>query len=588
MRRTALPIAIVTSIILSVVAGCGKQALISNSNVDEYGDRVVAAIGDDYALTLPSFYDSLEQRRNLLPRGGILDTAQQAIVLDSILVDTLAWLEAHNVDVSRHYRHYRLAKRRYEEVLIRTFFDREVYDKIPMDSNLVAEYYRENAELFEREEQVLAYHILVTIMGARTGEDSARFDGIFGQRLELAIEEYVHEIREVLDTAESFEEVALRYSTDNTVRADRGLLGWVTRGEYIDPFDSIVFALEPGEISEPYQDPAGWHIIKVVDRVEAGLPELDSTTWPVAMNTYQTAHANTMAREIVDSLRQHIEMTYNEPMLDSNAFLVAGSTWAAIVNDEDTLFFDDVRTFEEGYRQQFNIPNSTAEMKKDGLRRMADRSMLVMAAKDRGIDEVAEVQEARRRVFQEHGREILSTQMRDPRWQPTDSMIAAYYEANADEFVVRKPLVVQQIIVEDSLLGEFIRDQALAGVDFIDLAEEYYPGEPSMRRELADLGAVGQDEVSPLFWQTALATPIGSVSHPVKTDLGYQVIKVLEVKKSKSLEDASIVIRQRLKQQRNRAVWTDFRDRMYEKYEVRFPNELKPVHLRPTEQRIEN
>jgi len=70
------------------------------------------------------------------------------------------------------------------------------------------------------------------------------------------------------------------------------------------------------------------------------------------------------------------------------------------------------------------------------------------------------------------------------------------YEYNIDDYTFEKPLTVQHIIVDDSVTGEFIRDQANSGVDFLDLAETFYPGEPSLRRELAQLGKIGPNDVT--------------------------------------------------------------------------------------------
>ena len=74
-------------------------------------------------------------------------------------------------------------------------------------------------------------------------------------------------------------------------------------------------------------------------------------------------------------------------------------------------------------------------------------------------------------------------------------MVEQYYQAHLDEFSPEKPLVVQHIIVQDSLFGDFIRSQAMSGYDFLDLAKEYYPGDEDVRAELADLGEIGRGDV---------------------------------------------------------------------------------------------
>jgi parvulin-like peptidyl-prolyl isomerase len=52
----------------------------------------------------------------------------------------------------------------------------------------------------------------------------------------------------------------------------------------------------------------------------------------------------------------------------------------------------------------------------------------------------------------------------------------------------------------------------------------------------ADLGYVGQNDISEDFFRVAQITPVNAVSHPVKSDWGYHIIKVLDKKYSRSLD----------------------------------------------------
>ena len=55
--------------------------------------------------------------------------------------------------------------------------------------------------------------------------------------------------------------MAMAHSEDAT--ADRGGdLGWFNRGQMVQPFDSISFALDSGQVSQPFKTQFGWHIIK--------------------------------------------------------------------------------------------------------------------------------------------------------------------------------------------------------------------------------------------------------------------------------------------------------------------------------------
>jgi hypothetical protein len=54
--------------------------------------------------------------------------------------------------------------------------------------------------------------------------------------------------------------------------ASGGLIGWVERGQLPPEFEAVVFSLAPGEVSEPVQSNAGWHVFQVMERRGPGSP----------------------------------------------------------------------------------------------------------------------------------------------------------------------------------------------------------------------------------------------------------------------------------------------------------------------------
>ena len=93
--------------------------------------------------------------------------------------------------------------------------------------------------------------------------------------------------------------LAKRESMDPTTKEKGGDLGWARRGAYVAEFERWVWSLPPGELSQVFESPFGYHIVRV-DRVAAGevkarhiliRPKLDSADLARAH-----AEADTVAR----------------------------------------------------------------------------------------------------------------------------------------------------------------------------------------------------------------------------------------------------------------------------------------------------
>src|SRR6056297_2549372 len=78
----------------------------------------------------------------------------------------------------------------------------------------------------------------------------------------------LEEFRERVLAGESFDDIARLESEDPGSAARGGALGWNPPGTFVPQFEKVLAALEPGEISEPFQSPFGWHIILLEDRAE--------------------------------------------------------------------------------------------------------------------------------------------------------------------------------------------------------------------------------------------------------------------------------------------------------------------------------
>lgn len=121
----------------------------------------------------------------------------------------------------------------------------------------VTEYYRKRRQQLVIPERVHAAHIVKNV-GESKDEAAARLE--------------IEAIENELNGGALFEEVADR-SSDCPGRG--GDLGWFPRGEMVEEFDRVVFALTPGARSGIFRTPFGFHLAKLYERAPEHPAALD-------------------------------------------------------------------------------------------------------------------------------------------------------------------------------------------------------------------------------------------------------------------------------------------------------------------------
>ena len=86
------------------------------------------------------------------------------------------------------------------------------------------------------------------------------------------------------------------------------------------------------------------------------------------------------------------------------------------------------------------------------------------------------------------------------------------------------------------------------------MARRYYPGEPEIREVAYNLDYIGPEDMGPAFYEAADGLEVGQISHPVKTNWGYHIIRLMSRKEDKTLKQVKPGIKHKLRQSRNAEV----------------------------------
>jgi peptidyl-prolyl cis-trans isomerase D len=110
-------------------------------------------------------------------------------------------------------------------------------------------------------------------------------DMVWARHILVADEATAKSIRQQLIDGADFATLAAQSSLDTGSKSAGGDLGWFAKGAMLPEFETSAYSLKIGEISQPVQTSAGWHIIQV----------LGHEVRPLTDKEYQTAVANAMS-----------------------------------------------------------------------------------------------------------------------------------------------------------------------------------------------------------------------------------------------------------------------------------------------------
>jgi peptidyl-prolyl cis-trans isomerase SurA len=122
----------------------------------------------------------------------------------------------------------------------------------------------------------------------------------------LAMDKII-EVKKKLDDGEDFADLAREYSDDTTSANLGGDMGWFPPEAYGERVYQTLLALQPGDVSEPFQTTGGWHVMQLLDTRET-----DRTEEAIRAEAREKIRMQRADQEIENVLRQFRDEAFVE------------------------------------------------------------------------------------------------------------------------------------------------------------------------------------------------------------------------------------------------------------------------------------
>ena len=164
--------------------------------------------------------------------------------------------------------------------------------------------------------------------------------------------------------------------------------------------------------------------------------------------------------------------------------------------------------------------------------------------------------------------------------EPSDKEIQNYYEKNKEaQFTTPEQRCVRHILFnkDQKEKAEEVKKELEDGGDFAKLAKENSQ-DPGSAANGGDLGCLGKGETVPEFEQAAFGAEQGEIVGPIKTEFGYHILKVTDVKpeQTRSLQEVESQISSQLATEKQSEVFNKWVEEQKKKRDVKYLKGYEP------------
>ena len=504
-----------TSVIKTIVVFSCLAAVCILSGCSGPGEDVVAQVGD-YDVTMTEFTDFLD-RNEMAYRTADEEFEGKRGLLDSIINHTLLIQAGYEKGIEKLPEVAQILDANRNRFLLDALYEYHVGRPAQVTEADVRDTYN------DLEYQINTLHIVVA------DKDTAQmlFDSIMA--------------------GANFEQLAYEYSLDPTAKRTRGDMGYYVRGTAPEEFERVVFKMDVGEITPPFQTIYGWHIVKMVDK-KLNEARLDYARMrPTIRKQLIRQKRDEMTRIYFDSVRVKYEIHVDTAVVDylqhKRETLYPPQILAQLPKydfDDDQLDRDERELILAKWtggqmtliQYLMKVRNLFAPEQRPALDdinglaitiyAMERNNILVTEALAQGLDQSEHYLNGMKMFERYTVAEIMKNDSIPVPGEPTEEDLRNYYDTHREKYLMPAQVHMYEILVSDELLAQQLaRD--IENLNQFQLMAVKYSERAGMRAKRGDLGFIERRRI-PELYDAAKQTPLGTVGGPIRFRGKYSLV----------------------------------------------------------------
>ncbi|MED4073001.1 foldase protein PrsA [Priestia endophytica] len=151
----------------------------------------------------------------------------------------------------------------------------------------------------------------------------------------------------------------------------------------------------------------------------------------------------------------------------------------------------------------------------------------------------------------------------------TEKEMKEYFNENKDSFAQAAQVKASHILVDDEKTAKEIKEKLDKGEDFATLAKKYST-DTATSESGGELGYFEEGTMTDEFDKKAFSMKKGEISDPVKTDYGYHIIKVEDVKEAKqaSYKDSKAQVKEAIFNEKLQTEYSTWLEKKKKEYDI--------------------